>query len=54
MMIKKLGLEKLRIYANGNNLFTIDSMGIFDPEMTAGIKGYPIQRTLTFGANVTF
>lgn len=54
MMIKKLGLEKLRIYANGNNLFTIDSMGIFDPEMTAGVRGYPIQRTLTFGANVTF
>lgn len=54
MMIKKLGLEKLRIYANGNNLFTIDSMGIFDPEMTSGVRGYPIQRTLTFGANVTF
>ena len=54
LMVKKLGLEKLRIYANGNNLFTIDSMGIFDPEMTAGIKGYPIQRTLTFGVNVTF
>lgn len=54
MLIQKLGLEKLRIFANGNNLFTIDSMKIFDPEMTAGIKGYPIQRTLTFGANVIF
>lgn len=54
MLIQKIGLEKLRIFANGNNLFTIDSMKIFDPEMTAGIKGYPIQRTLTFGANVTF
>lgn len=53
-LTKHIGVEKLRIYANGNNLFTIDSMGIFDPEMTAGIGGYPIQRTLTFGANVTF
>lgn len=53
-LTRHIGVEKLRIYANGNNLFTIDSMGIFDPEMTAGIGGYPIQRTLTFGANVTF
>lgn len=53
-LTKHIGVEKLRIYANGNNLFTIDNMGIFDPEMTAGIGGYPIQRTLTFGANVTF
>lgn len=53
-LTKHIGVEKLRIYANGNNLFTIDNMGIFDPEMTAGIGGYPIQRTLTLGANVTF
>lgn len=53
-LTRHIGIEKLRIYANGNNLFTIDSMGIFDPEMTSGIGGYPIQRTLTFGANVTF
>lgn len=50
----KLGIENLRVYANGNNLFTIDGVDIFDPEMTSGIKGYPIQRTWTFGLNVTF
>jgi len=51
---RPLGLERLRIYANGNNLFTIDNVKIFDPEMTNGIRQYPIQRTVTFGANVTF
>lgn len=49
-----LGLEKIRFYVNGNNLFTIDKMKIFDPEMTGGIKGYPIQRTFAFGANIIF
>lgn len=49
-----IGLEKIRFYVNGNNLFTIDKMKIFDPEMTGGIKGYPIQRTFAFGANITF
>ena len=40
-LIQHVGLTNARIYVNGNNLFTIDSMKIFDPEMTDGIKGYP-------------
>ena len=50
----RLGIDNLRLYANGNNLFTIDGVGIFDPEMTNGIRGYSIQRSWTFGVNVTF
>lgn len=54
-LIQTIGLENLRVYVNGSNLFTIDSVGIFDPEMTDGIKGgYSLQRTWTFGLNVTF
>lgn len=53
-LVAKAGLEKARFYINGNNLFTIDKMKIFDPEMTDGIAGYPIQRTVAFGANITF
>ena len=53
-LISPLGVEKLRLYVNGNNLFTIDSVGIFDPEMTNGIRGYSLQRSWTFGLNVTF
>lgn len=54
-LISHVGLENLRVFINGSNLFTIDSVGIFDPEMTDGIKGgYSLQRTWTFGLNVTF
>lgn len=53
-LVAAIGLEKVRFYINGNNLFTIDKMKIFDPEMTSGIKGYPIQRTFALGTNITF
>jgi TonB-linked SusC/RagA family outer membrane protein len=56
-LLKSLGLEKIRIYANGNNLFSIDKMKICDPEMPDGVAGtnfYPQQRMLTGGINVTF
>ncbi len=53
-LIQHIGLTNARVYVNGNNLFTIDSMKIFDPEMTDGIKGYPIQRSWTFGLNLAF
>ncbi|MDO4179993.1 MAG: TonB-dependent receptor [Bacteroidales bacterium] len=52
--LSSIGLEALRLYVNGNNLFTIDSVGLFDPEMTNGVKGYSLQRTWTVGVNVTF
>ena len=53
-LIQHIGLTNARVYVNGNNLFTIDKMGIFDPEMENGIKGYPIQRSWTFGLNLAF
>lgn len=61
-----IGLENARVYLNGNNLFTIDSMKICDPEAgmfknsdgyvveSGGVRGYPLQRMITFGASVTF
>ena len=52
--IKNIGLENARLYINGNNLFTIDGMDICDPELTNGITSYPLQRTITMGANITF
>lgn len=54
---KFLNLENLRIYANGNNLFSIDKIKICDPEVpdnVAGTNFYPQQRILTVGLNVTF
>ncbi|WP_280765202.1 TonB-dependent receptor [Parabacteroides sp. PFB2-10] len=51
---QKVGLEYLRVYVNGNNLFTIDKIKDFDPELTNGITAYPLQRSFTAGLNITF
>lgn len=50
----KIGIENIRIYFNGSNLFTIDSYKIADPEIGNAITSYPLQRSLTFGAGITF
>ncbi len=50
----KLGIESIRIYFNGSNLFTIDDYKIADPEIGNAITSYPLQRSLTFGAGITF
>lgn len=62
---KKVGLEYLRVYINGNNLITFDKIKDFDPELSSnnnaddprssnGILAYPLQRTITAGLNITF
>ncbi len=50
----KLGIENLRLYVNGSNLFTIDKIKDFDPEITNGITSYPLQRSFSAGLNITF
>ena len=49
-----IGIENIRIYFNGSNLFTFDNYKIADPEIGNAITSYPLQRSLTFGAGVTF
>ena len=64
---KKLGLQGLRVYASGNNLFLITAKDFngYDPEGTSQgssnqfgqnmvFFSYPRARTYTFGVNVTF
>lgn len=52
----KVGIQSLRIYVNGYNLFTITGVKGMDPEKPAQLYGqmYPLNRTYNFGANVTF
>lgn len=63
----RAGIENLRVYINGSNLFTIDSFKVADPELAgrdaydnivvdqAGyITGYPLSRSITVGAGITF
>ncbi len=50
---KKLGIGTLRIYMNGQNLFTFTKEKLIDPEQTAG-TAYPLQRVVNGGITLTF
>ena len=66
-LTKKFGVQRLRFYATGTNLFVITNYPGFDPEvssyarnssysgLTPGIdfSSYPKSRAFTFGVNVT-
>lgn len=49
-----LGVEGLRLYANGVNLITWDHMKIFDPESPGGAVNYPQMKVFNFGVHVSF
>jgi len=53
---EKKGISGLRIYANGNNLFTMSKMPIgMDPESPESVQNsYPLIATYTFGVEVKF
>lgn len=55
----RLGLQKIYLYANGQNVFTIVSKDYegYDPERNtfdAGYRMYPIPRIVSFGVNLNF
>ena len=55
-LINKIGMERLRIYFSGENLFEFSKFNKnFDPELT-NISGYiyPIMRSFSCGVNLTF
>lgn len=51
--VKKAYMQNVRIYASGENLFTITKFKGMDPEMMRGV-GYAPMRQYAFGINVTF
>lgn len=65
---KKIGIETLRCYLAGTNLFTLTAYPGLDPEMTVSTNSaaegdlangidwgtYPVAMTFTFGINLTF
>ncbi len=61
-LVKKLDMQNIRFYVQGQNLFTITGYSGLDPESRATSTDYmgvdynsmPMQRTFTFGANITF
>ncbi|MCD7938280.1 MAG: SusC/RagA family TonB-linked outer membrane protein, partial [Tannerellaceae bacterium] len=51
---KKMHLSMLRVYLSGTNLLTFSNFKLWDPEMAGSGLGYPIQRVLNVGINVSF
>ena len=53
--LRKAGIEGVRVYANGTNLFTWSYMDNFDPEAPSG-KGtfYPQTKVINLGAKIVF
>lgn len=56
-LLEKFKIQKLRVYANGSNLFTITKFPYFDPERPAGRdrgqEGFPNLRVISAGLNLT-
>jgi hypothetical protein len=50
------GIDVLRIYVNGSNLFMLDKAKIVDPESDPNTLylPYPLQRVLIVGFTLTF
>ena len=58
-VMSKIGLQRIRMFISGENLFTITSLQKnFDPELLNGSWGagkvYPLTKTFSFGFNVDF
>lgn len=56
-IIRKIGLQKFRVYFSGDDLWEATSIQDgYDPEMgeASNSSGYPFARTWSFGVNVTF
>ena len=54
-ILNKIGVQRLRVYVSGQNLYTWDhlKMGHLDPENNDPL-GYPVTKMANFGLNVTF
>ena len=59
-VIQKIGLDKVRLFVSGSNLYTWtdEFLKPFDPESTTGHEGagwsYPIMSTFNVGLNINF
>ena len=54
--IEKWGIQNLRVYYSAENLLTFDDMPInVDPEtVSERLSSYPLNKTHSFGVNITF
>ncbi|MCX6308519.1 MAG: TonB-dependent receptor [Bacteroidia bacterium] len=53
--LKKLGIQQLRLFANGYNLLTFDKLKLIDPEERTDDYGdYPLLKVINVGMNINF
>ncbi|WP_308992054.1 TonB-dependent receptor [Mariniflexile litorale] len=50
----KLGLQRLRLYANGSNLAVWSKFKLWDPELGGNGLNYPLQRVINVGLQIGF
>jgi hypothetical protein len=48
-----IGVSNIRLYANGQNLYTWSDT-VFDPELTGETYAYPTMRAINFGVSIGF
>ena len=53
-LMNRAYIKNLRLYVSGTNLLTFSKFKLWDPEMAGNGLGYPVQRVLNFGAQLTF
>ncbi|WP_245605216.1 TonB-dependent receptor [Niabella soli] len=53
-LTKKYHINTLRFYVNGTNLLLWSKFKMWDPEMAGNGLGYPVQRVVNIGLNVSF
>ena len=56
IVMQKLKVNKMRLFVNAYNLFTITKVQGLDPERPTELYGYmyPLNRTINFGGSITF
>lgn len=54
-LLKKTGIQNLRVYVSGFNLFTVTKLKYIDPEQDPGTYNYlyPLTKNFNFGVNIT-
>lgn len=52
--IRNAGIQNLRLYVSGTNLFTLDNVKVQDPEASDTGREYPQRRVWNVGATITF
>lgn len=53
-LVNRMKLRSCRVYVSGTNLFTFSDFDLWDVEMGGNGLGYPLQRVINLGVNLSF